>query len=233
MWSGDICRQLQDAGYGTLCHNYRGQADTDFADTTVLSPRTVVGDLARLMQEIDPPTPILVGMSIGGMFAAHAYLAGAKASGMVLINTLRKPTQRLEWINRAMVRVARVGGGRLVMAANMPMIASPELLAKNWDTAFSDEPYTPPDETDGLLRLMTGALETDWNFPYEKLDLPVLLLTGHHDRLFRIDADIVELKSRIPDVDEKRYPDAGHVIPLEDPARFVADLLTFAERAPT
>jgi pimeloyl-ACP methyl ester carboxylesterase len=62
---------------------------------------------------------------------------------------------------------------------------------------------------------------------------PVLILTGEHDRLFRIDADVNELKGRIPDAEEKRYSDAGHLIPLEDPDGFTNDLLGFARRCAT
>jgi len=228
MWSGAICEHLQAAGHGTLCYNFRGQENTEFGNATALTPGLIVEDLCRLMTELAPPSPILVGLSIGGLFAAQAYLAGAAASGLVLINTLRKPSQRLNWINQSMVRLARLGGGRLVMTANMPVIASPELMAQMWDTTFSDDPYEAPDENDGLFRLMEGSLETDWDFPYEKLDLPALLLTGDYDRVFRIDADVAELAARISNATEIRYGDAGHLIPLEAPERFVGDLLAFA-----
>jgi len=230
MWSGAICQKLQAAGFGTLCYNFRGQIDTTFADDTDLTPDLIVDDLGRLMVEINPPSPILVGLSIGGLFAAQAYLGGTQACGLVLINTLRKPGQRLDWINQAMVRLAKLGGGRLVMLANMPTIASPDLLAKMWDFSFSDEPYEQPVESDGLLRLMIGSLQTDWDIAYEKLNLPVLILTGKYDRVFRIDADINELKARIPEAEEKIYHDAGHLIPLENPDKFTDDLLMFATR---
>lgn len=230
MWTNTICGHLHDAGYGTLVYNFRGQLNTRFGDETDLNPRLIVEDLCSLMQGIAPPAPILVGLSIGGLFAAQACLAGAPASGMVLINTLRKPTQRLDWINQAMVRMARLGGGRLVMMANMPVIATPDLLANMWETSFDPAPFEAPAKTDGLLRLMIGALETDWDFPYEELKLPTLLMTGKHDRLFRIDADIAELKARLSDVQEKIYPHAGHLIPLEAPDEFSTDLLEFASR---
>ena len=230
MWTGGICPRLQQAGYGTLCYNFRGQARTEFADDTALTPGLVVDDLCRLMAEVRPPAPILVGLSIGGLFAAQAHLAGAEACGLVLINTLRKPGMRLDWINQAMVRLARIGGGRLVMTANMPGLASPELMAKMWDASFSEDAYEAPPETDGLFRLMEGSLETDWDFPYEKLDRPVLLLTGAYDRVFRIEEDVAELKARIRDAAEIVYSDAGHLIPLEAPDRLGDDLMSFAER---
>ena len=110
MWSGEVCTRLRQAGHGTLCYNFRGQAATVFADDTVLSPAVIVDDLCRLLAEVAPSRPILVGLSIGGLFAARGYLRGAAAEGLVLINTLRKPGRRLDWINRAMVRLAGVGG---------------------------------------------------------------------------------------------------------------------------
>ncbi len=228
MWSAEICPRLNAAGYGTLCYNFRGQTETMFGDATALTPELIVEDLTRLIGELAPPNPILVGLSIGGLYAAQAYLAGVAARGIVLINTLRKPSLRLTWINQSIVRLARIGGGRLVRAANMPGLASPALLEKMWDSTFTDAPYEAPAETDGLLRLMTGALETNWDLAYEKLNAPVLLLTGSLDRVFRIDADIAELKARIPTVEEIRYREAGHIIPAEDPIRFSDDLIGFA-----
>ncbi len=47
--------------------------------------------------------------------------------------------------------------------------------------------------------------------------------------MFRIDADIAELKARIPEVREIVYPDAGHLVPVEQPQRFTRDLVVFAD----
>jgi pimeloyl-ACP methyl ester carboxylesterase len=229
MWQGAIAPALRDAGFGTLCYNFRGQAETEFGDDTELTPELVVADLNRLLDHLAPQKPILAGLSIGGLFAAQAELATPRAAGLVLINTLRKPSQRLAWINRAMVELARLGGGRLVMAANMPMIAGPELLAKLWDTTFTGEPFAAMDSNDGLFRLMAGSAATDWDVAYERLGPKVLLMTGRHDRLFRIDADVAELAARIPEAREIVYPDAGHLIPLEQPERFTRDMIAFAE----
>jgi pimeloyl-ACP methyl ester carboxylesterase len=229
MWQGGIAPALRDAGFGTLCYNFRGQAETGFGDDTELTPALVVDDLNRLLDHLAPPRPIPVGLSIGGLFAAQAELAAPRAAGLILINTLRKPSQRLAWIGRAMVELARLGGSRLVMAANLPSIAGPELLAKLWDTSFSEQPFVPMDPKDGLFRLMAGSVSTDWDFAYQRLGPKVLLMTGRYDRLFRIDADVAELKARIPEAREIVYSDAGHLIPVERPERFTGDLIAFAE----
>ncbi len=229
MWQDGIAPALRDVGFGTLCYNFRGQAETEFGPATELTPELVVADLNCLLDRLTPAKPILVGLSIGGLFAAQAELAAPRAQGLVLINTLRKASQRLAWINRAMVELARLGGSRLVMTANMPMIAGPELMARLWDTTFTGEPFAAMDPSDGLLRLMEGSLATDWDFPYERLAPKVLLMTGRFDRVFRIDGDIAELAARIANAREIVYPDAGHLIPIEQPERFTQDLIAFAD----
>lgn len=230
MWQAAVAPALRAAGYGTLCYNFRGQARTRFSPDTALTPELVVADLNRLLDHLTPANPILVGLSIGGLFAARAQLARPRSLGLVLVNTLRKPGPRLDWINRAMVELARLGGSRLVMAANLPMIVNPETLATLEARTFTDEPFAPMDPEDGLFRLMEGSRTADWDLPYEALHLPVLLMTGRHDRIFRIDADIAELAARLPDARAITFEDAGHLIPMERAEAFTRELRAFAER---
>lgn len=225
----EIGPKLRAAGYGTLAWNFRGQAETGYGAQTALTPSLIVQDLGRVVAHVKPPRPILVGLSIGGLFAAQAHLAGTPAIGLVLINTLRRPGPRLQWINEAMVAMARYGGSRLLMTANLPMLVNPEQLAAMRAAIFSGEPYAPMDPGDGLMRLMQGSLEADWDLPYENLQVPVLLLTGLHDRVFRVDEDVAALAARIPRRRSIVFEDAGHLIPVERPAKFAAALLEFAE----
>lgn len=224
----EIGPRLRAAGYGTLAWNFRGQAETGFGPATRLVPSLIVEDLVRLVAHLTPPVPILVGLSIGGLFAAQAYLAGARAAGLVLINTLRKAGPRLRWINEAMVAMARLGGSRLLMTANLPMLVNPEQLAAMRSSIFSGEPFAGMDAQDGLMRLMEGSLETDWDFPYERLAAPVLILTGLHDRVFRVPEDVEALAGRIPRRTHIEFGDAGHLIPIERPVKFTRALLDFA-----
>ena len=229
MWQATIGPALRAAGYGTLCYNFRGQARTSFRDDTALTPDLTVADLNALLDHLAPQRPILVGLSIGGLFAARAHLAKPRSAGLVLINTLRKPGPRLDWINRAMVELARLGGSRLVMAANLPMLVNPDFLATLRERTFEAGPFAPMIPSDGLFRLMEGSGASNWDLPYEDLELPVLVMTGEHDRLFRIDADVSDLTARLPQATAVRFSDAGHLIPAERPEAFTRELLTFAE----
>ena len=225
----DIGPRLRAAGYGTLAWNFRGQAQTRFGAQTALTPKLVVEDLQRIVAQAKPPKPIVVGLSIGGLFAAQAVLAAMPASALVLINTLRKPGARLEWINQATVALARAGGTRLVMEANLPQLVNPDQLAAMRSGVFGPEPYLPMDRADGLYRLLEGSLAADWNVAWEKLKLPVLSMTGLHDRVFYVAADVEELAGRIAGIERVEFADAGHLIPVERPAGFARVLLEFAK----
>ena len=225
----EIGPKLRAAGYGTLAWNYRGQAQSCAADGTPLTPALIVSDLKRLLDAAAPPAPILVGLSIGGLFAAQAVLEGAAAKALVLINTLRKPGLRLDWINRANFVLARMGGTRLVLEANAPQILNPEQLAAMRGNAFGAEPYQPLRPKDGLYRLFEGSLDANWDIPWERLALPVLNLTGLHDRVFYVAEEVEALAARLPDVRKKVFADAGHMIPVERPREFTRALLEFAQ----
>ncbi|MEO8717534.1 MAG: alpha/beta hydrolase, partial [Burkholderiales bacterium] len=207
----EIGPRLRAAGFGTLAWNFRGQAETRYGADTALAPQLVVEDLRRIVAHLKPPRPILVGLSIGGLFAAQAVLAGMPAAALVLLNTLRKPGARLEWINQATVALARAGGTRLVMEANLPQLVNPEQLAAMRSGVFGAAPYVPMDRADGLYRLLEGSLAADWNVAWEKLKLPVLSMTGLHDRVFYVAADYEALAAKIAGLKRVDFPDAGHL----------------------
>ena len=229
MWQADaIGPRLRQAGYGTLCYDFRGQAQSRTAVDTRPTQAQIVADLGRIVAHVAPPRPILIGLSIGGLYAAQAHLAGMPADGLVLINTLRKPTDRLSWINRAMADAVAHGGSRLVMAVCLPMLVNPEKLSEMRAGVMTGAPFTPTAPTEGNYRLMDEAVATDWDIPWQRLALPVLVQTGLHDRVFLVPADVDELAARLPNARRQNFADAGHLIPMERPEAFTESLLDFA-----
>ena len=63
----------------------------------------IISDLLKLIDYLKLKNIVLCGLSIGGLYAAIASFEEIDVKGLVLINTLRKPVSRLDWINRAMV----------------------------------------------------------------------------------------------------------------------------------
>jgi pimeloyl-ACP methyl ester carboxylesterase len=53
-------------------------------------------------------------------------------------------------------------------------------------------------------------------------------MTGLHDRVFYVAADVAELAGRIRQLERVDFPDAGHLIPVERPAAFANALREFA-----
>jgi len=228
MWEAAVAPALRAAGHGTLTYNFRGQNDSPFAPGTALGPDLIVQDLCTLLTRIDPPRPILTGLSIGGLFAAQAVLAGAAAQALVLINTLRRPTARLDWINSAMVKAVATGGTQLLMDMLLPMLVNDEQLDAMRDGCLAPSPYAAMDPAHGLFNLMQHAGAAGWDLAYESLDLPVLIMTGLQDRVFYVADDVAALAARIPQPHMVEMSDAGHLIPLERPESTARALLQFA-----
>ena len=225
-WEGVIGPALRERGFGTLSYNFRGQDGSPFSPEIELTPTLIVDDLKRLLDALKPARPILVGLSIGGLFAAQAHLGGAAAEGLVLLNTLREIGPRLAWVNDAMATISTEGGVQLFVDAMFPLLVNAEFAAAARPN-FLKGGYEKPDPKHGHINLMRNGGAADWDLPYERLALPTLVITGAQDRVF-YDADIVDrLYQRLPDARRALWEDAGHLLPLERPERLATSLADF------
>jgi pimeloyl-ACP methyl ester carboxylesterase len=191
----------------------------------------MAADCARILNHVKPARAVLVGLSIGGLFAVQAWLGGlddVDVSGIVFVNTLRRDGPRLEWINSGLVRCIEVGGLELMRDLFMPLITNEEYQAKVRPNFLKAESYQPLTPGDNDYRLLASGGTADWELPYEKIDLPVLVMTGLQDRLFYVEEDVAERSARMPRATRLDMADAGHMIPLERPEAFSAALLEFA-----
>ena len=230
-WETVIGPKLRRAGHGTLAYNMRGQTNSPFSPDHTLDMNLIVDDAISLLSAVSPPRPILVGLSIGGLFAAWTWLKGTPASGLVLINTLRKDGARLKWIGDALVRAVEVGGLDLFRDLFLPLLVNEEWLAAN-RAAFlkSGMIYEPLQPDSGHYKLLAEAgRSSDWNLPYEKLDLPVLVITGMQDHVFLEKGVVDELARRFPQCQRSDMSSAGHLIPAEQPDALADVLLSFAK----
>ncbi|MEM6680524.1 MAG: alpha/beta hydrolase [Pseudomonadota bacterium] len=226
-WEAVVAPALRDAGYGTLSYNFRGQDGSPFAPGTALTPGLIVEDLSHLVATLAPARPIPVGLSIGGLFAAHAVLAGMRADGLVLLNTLREIGPRIAWINDAMPKLVGAGGVGLFLDAIFPLLVNQEMAAAARPNFITEAPYTPLDPEHGHMNLMRHAASADWAIDYAALTLPTLVITGHEDRVFFEPAVVDRLYARLPDARREDWPDTGHLIPQERPERLAESLARF------
>lgn len=226
-WEAVVAPALRKQGFGTLSYNFRGQDASPFQDVD-LTPDLIVDDLCALLAEIKPERMVLVGLSIGGLFAARAVLKGAQAEALVLLNTLREIGPRIAWVNDALPHLVARGGVRLFMDAMFPLLVNQEMAEAKRADFIADEPYAPLDPDHGHMNLMRNSVRADWDLPYEALDLPVLVVTGLQDRVF-LDIDVVDrLAARLPKVERMEWPDAGHLLPQERPEKLTHALAAFS-----
>lgn len=231
MWETSICPKLRAAGHGSLVYNMRGQASSPFSPDTKLGMQLIVQDALTLLNTCSPVRPVFVGLSIGGLFAARAYLEGADCKGLVLINTLRKDGPRLRWIGDALVRAAEVGGLELFRDLFLPLLMNQNWLADQRPNFLKPgASYSPLAASSGHFKLLAEAgRDADWDLAYEKLAMPVLVITGLQDHVF-LEPDVVdELFNRLPNAKRLDLADAGHLIPAEQPDPFADWLLSFAK----
>ena len=229
-WQAEIGPALRAQGFGTLAYDFRGQDQSPPAAKDILDENLIVDDLIALIDYIAPPRLILAGHSIGGLFAAKAILKGASADGLVLINTLRKPGLALDWANEAIIRAAALGGSQLVMDMFLPMLVGPAKLADLHADCLGGAAYEPANPESGLMRLLVNSRSVNWEIPYERLTLPVLVMTGLRDRVFYNADDVAELLARLPNSQELKFPEYAHLIPAEDGAAVINTLSSFAAR---
>jgi 3-oxoadipate enol-lactonase len=223
LWNARIVPALQASGHGTLVYNFRGQANSPFSPELALSEQVIVGDLSALLDHVRPPNVVLVGLSIGGLYAAKAYLAGAAVKALVLVNTLRRITPRLAWMNDATLVAMKVGGPELMKDLLFQLlVGEPFQAANRKDFLKPDATYTPLPADTGAYNLLTWMGKTDWAIDWSLLKCPVLLLQGLQDRVFFDPAIVAELQATIPNATRIDVPDAGHMLPAETPDAFLA-----------
>ena len=225
MWQAAIGPALRAAGHGTLAFNYRGQKDSPFDPAEPLTAQRLVADAVAVMQDESPQKPVLVGLSIGGLFAAQAILEGSPARGLVLVNTLRRDGPRLKWINDALVRCAQVGGLELFRDLFVPLLFNEDWLAANRDAFLKPSGYTPLAPDSANFHLLQAGGTADWDQPWERLELPTLVITGLQDHVFLDRDDVEALAARLPQCRRLDLADAGHMVPAERPEALIQALL--------
>lgn len=227
MWNETVGPALRDAGHGTLLWNYRGQDGSPVDPVLALDAELISADAKHLIDAVQPHRPVYAGLSIGGLFAARAYLAGAACEAMVFMNTLRRDGNRLQAVNESIRRCLEVGGLELLRDLYTPLIFGEAWLSANHPNLPTDVTYQPIPRNAGAYRLLRDCANADWNLPYDRLNLPVLVITGLEDNVYCVPDDIDYCISRMPRVVRVDVPHAGHMLPVEVPDAVTNELLRF------
>lgn len=228
VWQREIVPGLSARGYGTIVLDYRGQGRTDYDVSSRFTQAEIVDDARAVLDACNPNAVVLVGLSVGGLHAAMVSSDLPNCSGLVLVNTLRKAGPLTAWLGELESRLMAIGGAQLVHDCFRPVTVSTEELGRIRPNHLRSEPYQPFEPDHPRFRLAEGARNADWAFPWEDIECPVLVMTGLHDRLFRVQSDVDEIVASMQDVQTATFENEGHALHTENSGRFVIELDDFA-----
>ncbi len=230
-WEQAIAPALRGRGHGTLSFDLPGQAWSPLQAEQQLTPADLSAAVVGVVRALGPSQPVYVGLSIGGLFALQAHLThGSPAAGFVLVNTLRKPSARLAWINDAVLRLAELGGTRLLKDVYGPLLLGRSGAEGARAEALTSAPYEALPATAAECKLLAAGAKADWSFAYEDVRVPVVVLSGLDDHVFFDAADVAELAVRLPDAVRIDLPRGGHLLPAEAPDAVVRACLSVVGR---
>lgn len=241
---GNWARQLQQVGHlMTACAmDLRGYGDSTlgFRQSTV---DDYCDDILRVMSHFGAKKLVLVGLSYGSWIATSFamrhpdMLAGLVLSGGCTGMSEAGPEEREAF------RVSRevpLNAGQVpadFAPAVVKVIAGPNASDPVRAELLASMSAIPAATYRDALICFTNPLE---RFDFSRLSMPVLLMTGEHDRLAppseiravagRILDAAPQMQNARPDVQYETIPGVGHVCNVEGAAAYTAALIPFLAR---
>jgi len=216
-------------GYGGSTLGPRQSTVDDYCD-----------DILRVADHLGARRLVLVGLSYGSWIATSfamrhpGRLAGLVLSGGCTGMSEAGPDEREAF------RVSRevpLDAGQVpadFAPAVVQVLAGPTATAATRQVLHDSMAAIPAATYRDALTCFANPLE---QFDFAKLSMPVLMMTGEHDRLAP-PAEIRSVAGRIwdsahrPDVRFEVIPDAGHLCNIEQPDAYGHHLLTFLRKIP-
>lgn len=215
-----------------------------YGDSTLGAAQSTVddhcADILRVMEAFDAPKLVLCGLSYGAWIAtSFAMRHPDRLAALVLAGgcTGMSEAGPDERENFRLSREVPMDAGRSpadFAESVVEVISGPGIGATEREMLLDSMRAIPTETYRDALRCFTNPLE---KFDFTRLTMPVLLMTGQHDRLappheIKQVAERIFDASPVPDVRYECLSGAGHVCNLEAPGAFNAPLLDLLERMP-
>jgi pimeloyl-ACP methyl ester carboxylesterase len=197
-------------------------------------------DILRVAEKLGARRLVLVGLSYGSWLATSfamrhpGMLSGLVLSGGCTGMSEAGPDEREAFRTSREVPLNAGQTPADFAPAVVKVLAGPDASAETMKTLFDSMAAIPVATYRDALRCFTNPPE---RFDFSRLTMPVLLMTGEHDRLAP-PSEIRGVAGRIwdaaprPDVRFEVIPGAGHVCNVERPDAYSRHLLAFLRRLP-
>lgn len=242
-WTGDrrvwgpVARRLVKAGAHVVVYDHRGHGRSTL-ECGDYSLEALGDDLAAVLDGVATERVLLVGHSMGGFtiqsfLRRHPEAAARRVAGIGFVATAtdgQRPKSRLEaavtlWLMRSPLSDFGLKGplatfwtrftvGRTVCAAHLDAVIEPYLA-------------TPPAARRAFLEAIYGM---DFSDVLPRVSVPTLLVSGERDQL-TVPGRMRRMAELMPHARFVSLPDAGHMLPQEEPDRVTALLLDLAAEA--
>ena len=213
--------------YRLIMPDLRGHGQSEA--TAEASMGQYADDLAALLDTLGQREPVvLVGLSMGGYVAFEFYRRyPARVHALVLADTRASADSEEARAGRYRSAEKALHEGSQAIADEMlPKLFAPdapEALREEWRAIMA---AMPPEGVAAALRAM--AERADSTGDLRTINRPVLVIVGREDRITPV-ADAAAMAEEIAGAELETIPDAGHLSPVEQPARFVAVLEQFLD----
>ena len=204
----------------------RGHGDAD-RPATGYRPQDFAADLAAFLDALELAKAIIVGTSMGSIVAQRfAIDERERTRGLVLVaaaTTWRTPAALAFWeIVSTLADPIDPGFVREFQESTLAQPLPPAFL----DTVVAESLKVPARVWRAALR--EGHLEANLAGELGMIAAPTLIVAGERDTI-HLPGEHAALARAIPAARLVVYPEAGHALHWEEPARFAADLVTFVE----
>jgi pimeloyl-ACP methyl ester carboxylesterase len=236
MWQGQLAHFSQS--FRVITYDVRGHGLTGGSSLDRYSMELFADDLSALLKALDLKTPVICGLSMGGMVAqsyAVKYVDDLRAliladtaisSSLTLSDKLIKYVLGPKWFFTLLVRLLGVK-----RYADFAFWYARKSRSNEWVGAVDTIAY----EKEEMVQFETGEFNKIFSalydfslLPLSRIKVPVLIVNGQYESNAVFTHTAFAEKS-IPDVRSVTIPQAGHSSNLENPRAFNQVVAEFLE----
>jgi 3-oxoadipate enol-lactonase len=226
IWRDVVVRLAGD--FSLLCYDKRGHGLSTDGGKTSYTVHDHAADLAALMDRLKTGPALICGLSIGGMIAQALWETRPDlVDGLVLCDTAHRIGTAEFWQQR--IDAVRSGGVESIADAVMPRWFAPDFLAtpecEGYRTMLARQPVA------GYLASCAAIRDADLTEVTRRIDVPAIVVVGEHDGATppALCADFARM---IPGARFELVRQAGHIVPVEQPAVLNEIIRAFAALVP-
>lgn len=222
--------------YRVIAYDVRGHGKTGASSLDAYSVELLADDLAAFIDALELEEPIICGLSTGGCIAqVYAARQPDRISGLVLASTFGPEYLTFgDRLQRGIILPATIPPTRIVGYERVERVLTwlNEKLGSRGSRgdyenvqALRDrgEPMTT-DEFAKTIRAVSRFHDT--HVDYAAITVPALVLYGENEPGF-IKAHAARFADRLPDVEVRSVPDAGHASNMDNPEFYEETLRDF------